>query len=228
MDRLFRILLLTLLALSGAPQIAALQPPNATPGPTEVLATATLPPTVVLPTSKPPRPSHTPTRTATRTPSPTRTPTRTPTATRTPTPTPAPVYYLRPGENWIEAEYPTNDNLGAWSLKSDPSASGGHALIATTADAGTLEYRFQLDYAGTIAVWLRAIRSPTTDRPIRIRLDSRGDDPATVKSTSWAWTLDDDATFDIQPGTHTFTIRGEEGGVQIDQLLITTDLDAAP
>lgn len=226
MPKLVRALLLVLLVFAGMPQIAALQPPTATPGPTEVLATATLPPTFVLPTSKPPRPSHTPSRTATRT----RTPSPTRTATRTPTPTPtlAPIYQLRPGNNWIEAEYPTNDERGTWSLKSDIAASNTHALIATTDDAGSLEYRFHLDYDGTIAVWLRAIRAPTTDRPIRIRLDRRGDDPAIVKSTAWDWTLDDDATYDIQPGTHTFSIRGEDGGVQIDQILITTDLDTTP
>jgi hypothetical protein len=224
MTKLFRALFLLLLALAQAPQMAALQQPTATPGPTEVLATATRPPTVIIPTAKPPRPSYTPSATRTRTPS----PTRTATATRTPTPTPAPIYELRPGNNWIEAEHPTNDTSSTWALKSDAAASNAHALIATTDNAGTLEYRFELDYAGTIAIWLRAIRAPDTTRPVRIRLDHRGDDPATVRSTSWAWSLDDDATYDIQPGLHTFSIQGEAGGVQIDALLITTDLDSAP
>jgi hypothetical protein len=205
-------------------------PPTATPGPTEIVATATLPPTIVQPTAKPPRPTHTPTATTTRTATATRTATRTPTRTATATrsPTPAPLYQLRPGDNWLEAERPTDDKIGGWQIRDDQAASAQQYLVAMTDDAGMLEYRFSLDYQGTIYIWLRAIRSPITEKPIRIRLDTRGDDPVKITSTSWAWTLDDDATYDIRAGVHTFQIAGLAADVKIDALLITTNRTSVP
>jgi hypothetical protein len=170
----------------------------------------------------PPAPTNTPTPAV----SPT-TPPATPTLS--PTPPASGSYQLHVGDNWIEAEQPTNSAIGAWAVQSaDASASNNQSMIYTSSAGGVLEYTFQLDYAGPISVWLRAIKSPNSARPVDIQLDGGPKDPATLDGTDWTWQLDDDAVYAIQPGTHTFRIIGKTPQVRIDQLLITTNQQTVP
>src|SRR5262245_41748860 len=129
-----------------------------------------------------------------------------PSATATPAPPPAPsatatsapaagVYQVKPGDNWIEAEQPTSGMSGAWAIQGDASASGGRYVVTTAASGGTLEYRFQTDYAGPIYVWLRAIGAPGTTRPVKVQLDGGPQDSATIDGAAWTWNLDDDAVY---------------------------------
>jgi len=176
--------------------------------------------------------TSTPPATPTNLPTPAASPSSTtPSATPTlaPTPPPSAGYQLHVGDNWIEAEQPTNSTLGAWAVQGgDASASNGQSMVYSSSAGGVLEYTFQLDYAGPIYIWLRAIKAPNSTRPVTIQLDGGPQDPATLDGADWIWQLDDDAAYSIQPGTHTFRIIGNVPQVRIDQLLITTRQQTVP
>jgi hypothetical protein len=139
------------------------------------------------------------------------------------------IHQLHTGDNWIEAEHPTNGTIGAWALQNgDTSVSNKQYMLYSASNGGTLEYTFQLNYAGPLYVWLRASGVANSSRPIKIQLDGGPTDQVALEGTGWAWKLDDDAVYSVGAGKHTLRLIGSTAQVKLDRLLITTRKEMIP
>ncbi|MCK5921157.1 MAG: hypothetical protein KAG66_09465, partial [Methylococcales bacterium] len=165
-------------------------------------------------------------------------PTETPTPS-TPTATPEPpsgntVHQFHEGNNWLEAEAFTNNNVGQWVVHSDDNQASAHRYMLLDTDDNQQEddvmaYAFKIDYTGEIYVWYRGIRRAGSDRGIFLQLDDGPLVKATVDHETWGWHLDSDTDeWSIEPGEHVLRIYNRRKQVKIDALLITTDPDMDP
>jgi hypothetical protein len=121
-------------------------------------------------------------------------------------------------------------------LVTNPSASGGGAVVSDTEDQGSDELSFSVASAGVFLVWARVIAWPDTgSNSFYVSIDHGSENvysmPLTqtfaysridIADTSDAWVTR------LEPGSHTILFRGRETGTILDKVIVTRDASFTP
>ena len=147
---------------------------------------------------------------------------------------------------FIEAENHHGALFSPYTVRSDSSASGGRYIVVPNGTAnsyheppldGAAEYDFYLPAASTVAIWLRVrIPEPGPGANDSLWLDLDRDSLDFQKwngipqGTDWHWVEWTAVVnpIDLPAGAHTLEMAYREDGLEIDQIVITTDLNFVP
>ena len=147
---------------------------------------------------------------------------------------------------FIEAEAHDGANFAPYTVQSDRSASGGSYIVVPNGVGssyddlpldGVAEYDFHLPEASTVAIWLRVrIPEPFPGSNDSFWMDLDRDNYGFRRwnniphGTDWHWVewTAEVNPIDLPAGDHVLEIFRREDGVELDCIVITTDLNFIP
>ncbi len=129
----------------------------------------------------------------------------------------------------VELEAEAGNLSAPMVTRNDNKAFEGN-YITNDYGSGQVTYTFEVESAGTYAVWGRHIAENDISDSFFVRMDNGTEDIWDIShSDDWKWSkvngrsLGGVQSYNLNAGTHTLVIRGREGGAKLDRIVITND-----